>query len=80
MPFQNRVTPFGEIVAIPERGTLLGIRGILHDATGRIRRRWAGPAWISCHLEFRGRRATRCWGHPPAWGGGQPPRSPRRTP
>lgn len=58
MPLQNRVTPFGEIVAIPERGTLMGIRGILHDADGRIRRRWAGRAWISCLLEFRGRRAT----------------------
>ena len=58
MPYQNRVNPFGEIVAIPERGTLMGIRGILHDADGQIRRRWAGRAWISCHLEFRGRRAT----------------------
>lgn len=57
MPLQNRVTPFGEIVAIPERGTLMGIRGILHDAQGRIRRRWAGRAWLSCLLEFRGRRA-----------------------
>jgi len=62
MPRQNRVTPFGEIVAMPERGSLMGNRGILHDATAqhdpdaRIRRRWAGRAWISCLLEFRGRR------------------------
>ncbi|MGE3268935.1 MAG: hypothetical protein AB7P40_09325 [Chloroflexota bacterium] len=56
MPLQNRVTPFGEIVAIPERGTLMGNRGILHDASSQIRRRWAGRAWISCVLEFRGRR------------------------
>src|SRR3954453_18158595 len=62
MPRQNRVTPFGEIVAVPERGSLMGNRGILHDAAARddpdarIRRRWAGRAWISCLLEFRGRR------------------------
>ena len=62
MPRQNRVTPFGEIVAVPERGSLMGNRGILHDAAAqhdpdaKVRRRWAGRAWISCLLEFRGRR------------------------
>jgi hypothetical protein len=62
MPRQNRVTPYGEIVAVPERGTLMGNRGILHDAAAehdpnaRVRRRWAGRAWIACLLEFRGRR------------------------
>ena len=56
MPLQNRVTPFGEIVAVPERGTMMGNRGILHDAAGRLRRRWAGRLWICCVLEFRGRR------------------------
>jgi hypothetical protein len=56
MPLQNRVTPFGEIVAIPERGTMMGNRGILHDAAGRLRRSWVGRPWICCVLEFRGRR------------------------
>ena len=56
MPLQNRVTPFGEIVATPERGTMMGNRGILHDGGQRVRRRWAGRAWICCLLEFRGRR------------------------
>src|SRR5215212_206442 len=56
MPLQNRVTPFGEIVAVAERGTMLGNRGILHDPDGRVVRRWAGQAWICCLLEFRGRR------------------------
>lgn len=55
-PLRNRVTPFGEIVAIPERGTMMGNRGILHNAHQQIRREWAGRAWISCLLEFRGRR------------------------
>ena len=56
MPRQNRVTPFGDIVAIPERGTFLGNRGVLHDAAGRIRRRWQLKRWIVCVLDFRGRR------------------------
>src|SRR5215212_5449149 len=56
MPLQNRVTPFGEIVAVAERGTMLGNRGILHDPDGRVVRRWAGRAWICCLLDFRGRR------------------------
>ena len=56
MPLQNRVTPFGEIVAVPERGTMMGNRGILHDARRRIRRPWASKLWICCLLEFRGRR------------------------
>jgi hypothetical protein len=50
------VTPFGEIVAVPERGTMMGNRGILHDDRQRLRRQWAGRAWICCLLEFRGRR------------------------
>jgi hypothetical protein len=55
MPLQNRVTPFGELVATPERGLVYGNRGCLHDAHGRIRRRWQVKRWISCRLEFRGR-------------------------
>src|SRR5215831_7590036 len=66
MPLQNRVTPFGEIVAVPERGLLMGNRGIIHDpATRRLNRRWASKAWIICLCEFRGVRrkvmATRSW-------------------
>lgn len=55
MPRQNRVTPFGEIVAIPERGTFMGNRGILHDHEGRIRRPWQVKRWLICRLEFNGR-------------------------
>ena len=56
MPFQNRVTPLGELIATPERGLVYGNRGRLHDADGRIRREWQVRRWISCRLEFRGRR------------------------
>jgi hypothetical protein len=58
MPRRNRVTPFGEIVAVPERGTMMGNRGILHDAEGRIRRPWAVKRWLLCVLEFNGRHRT----------------------
>ncbi len=58
MPLQNRVTPFGEIVATPERGTFLGNRGILHDADRQIRRKWVLKRWLVCVLEFRGRNRT----------------------
>jgi hypothetical protein len=55
MPRQNRVTPFGEIVATPERGTFMGNRGVLHGGEGRIRRAWQVKRWLVCLLEFRGR-------------------------
>ena len=55
MPLQNRVTPFGEIVAVPERGTLMGNRGILHDDAGHIVRSYQVRRWIACRTAFRGR-------------------------
>ncbi len=51
---RNRVTPLGDIVAIPLRGAWLGNRGILHEGT-EIRRFHATDAWITCVLSFRGR-------------------------
>jgi hypothetical protein len=67
MPLQNRVTPFGEIVAIPQRGMFTGNRGILHDGATRtlLNRRWSSKAWIICSLEYKDVRrrvmATRSW-------------------
>ena len=58
MPLQNRVTPFSELVSDPARGLVYGNRGCLHDATGRIRRRYAGARWIACRLRFRGWHRT----------------------
>jgi hypothetical protein len=55
MPFQNRVTPLGELIATPERGLVYGNRGRLHDERAAIRRQWQLKRWISCRLEFRGR-------------------------
>jgi hypothetical protein len=56
MPLRNRVTPLGELIAAPERGLVYGNRGCLHDEHGAIRRQWQVKRWISCRLEFRGRR------------------------
>jgi hypothetical protein len=56
VPLRNRVSPLGELIAVPDRGLVYGNRGCLHDDEGRIRRSWAVKRWISCRLEFRGRR------------------------
>jgi hypothetical protein len=55
MALQNRVTPFGEIVALPGRGLMMGNRGILHNDHRQIVRHFAVRRWIACVLEFRGR-------------------------
>src|SRR5580693_3919175 len=58
MPRQNRVNPFGDIIATPERGTFMGNRGVLHDDQGCIQRAWQVKRWLVCVLEFRGRQRT----------------------
>ena len=55
MPLKNRVTPFGEIVAVAGRGTMMGNRGILHNDQRVVVRDWQVRRWIACQLEFRGR-------------------------
>jgi hypothetical protein len=54
MPRQNRVTPFGEVIADAARGLVYGNRGCLHDEGGRIRRSFDGKRWIACRLRFKG--------------------------
>ncbi|MBV8118095.1 MAG: hypothetical protein JOZ01_08955 [Candidatus Eremiobacteraeota bacterium] len=56
MPLQNRVTPYGDVVALPGRGLMMGNRGILHDDSRRIVRPFQVRRWIACRLEFRGRK------------------------
>jgi hypothetical protein len=63
MPHQNRVTPYGEIVASPWRGRWLGNRGCLHRGTDIVRP-WNGKRWITCALEYKGWVA-------PKWAPGQ---------
>jgi len=53
MPLQNRVTPFGEIVALPARGTLMGSRGCLHDVERKVVKSAARVAWVTCRLQWK---------------------------
>ena len=56
-PLQNRVRPTGEIVAVQNRGTLLGNRGgRIHSNDQEIVRKWASKQWICCVLEFKNRQ------------------------
>jgi hypothetical protein len=56
-PLQNRVTPTGEIVAVPARGLLMGNRGCLHGQGRTLGiTRWRSKLWICCVLDWRGRR------------------------
>lgn len=64
MPLQNRVTPFGDLIAVPDRGEMFGNRGgCFHDPDTKSlgRRRWASRQWIICTLSFKGRQRS-VWG------------------
>jgi len=67
MPLQNRVTPFGEIIATPARGLFIGNRGIIHDPETRTltTKRWTLKAWLICRCDYKGTRrevmARRSW-------------------
>ncbi|MFI7587202.1 hypothetical protein ACIB24_09030 [Spongisporangium articulatum] len=63
-PARNRVAPTGQIVAVDARGAWMGNRGRLHEGEGTrgVVRTHQVKAWITCRLEFRGRRVAQ-W-HP----------------
>jgi len=63
MPLQNRVDPFGELIATAARGTLFGNRGgkFHRDDRTLSRRRYATRQWICCVLSFKGRQRN-VWG------------------
>lgn len=57
MPLQNRVLPTGEIVSHPARGLIMGNRGCIHGPDRSLGvSRWRTKMWISCVLDWRGRR------------------------
>jgi hypothetical protein len=62
-PLQNRVDPYGDLVATPARGALMGNRGgRFHRADRTLgRRRWVCEQWIACLCAFKGRRRA-VWG------------------
>jgi len=63
MPLQNRVSPFGELLAVSARGALFGNRGgrFHTDARTLTARRWVSRRWICCVLDFKGRHRD-VWG------------------
>ncbi len=59
MGIQNRVTPFGCVIAHTARGLFTGNRGVIHCSdTKQLHptRRWTTKAWIYCLCEFKQRR------------------------
>jgi len=53
---QNRVDPFGAIIKTSARGSWMGNRGVLHNADQEILRPFKLKAWITCKLDFKGRK------------------------
>ncbi|MDO8732719.1 MAG: hypothetical protein Q7L55_09150 [Actinomycetota bacterium] len=56
MTIQNRVDPWGCLRAVNARGSLLGNRGMLHNDQQQIVRDWQRKPWVTCALEFQGRK------------------------
>jgi hypothetical protein len=56
MPLQNRVSPFSKIIATPQRGAWTGNRGVIHNGQKEIIRNHAVKYWITCTLEYKGKR------------------------
>jgi len=58
MPLQNRVDPFGHDHAVTARGMFMGNRGGCFHRDDRTLKptHWANRQWITCRLEFKGRK------------------------
>jgi hypothetical protein len=66
-PRRNRVDPWGDLHAVPERGLFTGNRGCLMDADRRLARHHAGDLWITCVLSLPGRRRVQPLDAPRRW-------------
>jgi len=53
---QNRVDPFGNVIKTKARGFWMGNRGILHNEMQQVLRPFKLKAWITCKLQFNGRK------------------------
>lgn len=59
MSRRNRISPFGNIEFSDAKGSFMGNRGILVDATGQVRKTHAHKNWICCTLVSKtGTRVT----------------------
>ena len=50
---RNRVDPFGDLHAVPDRGLFTGNRGCLVDDDGELARHHRGSLWITCVLKYK---------------------------
>jgi hypothetical protein len=66
-PRRNRVDPWGDLHAAPERGLFTGNRGRLMDADRRLARHHDGDLWITCVLALPGRRRVQPLDAPGRW-------------
>src|SRR5437764_6202708 len=55
-PRRNRVDPWGDLHAVPDRGLFTGNRGCLVDSTGELARHHRGKLWITCLTTFPDRK------------------------
>ncbi|WP_089605471.1 hypothetical protein [Acinetobacter piscicola] len=54
MTLQNRVDPWGNLIANPSKhAELMGNRGVLHNTERQIIRKWKLKAWITCLTQFK---------------------------
>lgn len=58
MPRRNRVDPWGDLQAVPERGLFTGNRGCLVNESGDLVKHHQGSLWITCRVQYRD------WQHP----------------
>ncbi|HEY1623530.1 MAG TPA: hypothetical protein VGG16_06990 [Streptosporangiaceae bacterium] len=56
VPRRNRVTPYGELIAVADRGMFWGNRGAIVDGAGQLARYSRGKAWLICVLSYKGIR------------------------
>lgn len=53
MTLRNRVDPFGDLHAKPDRGLFTGNRGCLVNEDGELVRHHRGSLWITCVLRYK---------------------------
>lgn len=58
MPRRNRVDPWGDLHAVPERGLFTGNRGCVVDDHEHVVRHHGSNLWIICRTSFRGWRVA----------------------
>jgi len=58
MPRQNRIDPWGDLHAVPERGLFTGNRGCLVNQNSELARHHNGSLWITCVTSYKD------WWHP----------------